>query len=174
MFYPGQSRICSSSSSSECNCSLDIWRIKNSCFCSIGSSSSARSARPPSVMRMATKRLSSLARLRVTRWRRSNRSSSRVISGSRVIIRAAISLHVTPASPAPRRIRRTLYCVGEIPEGRKTSANSCSVASAARCKIEENLFFYVPERFGLLKLLKNLSCHGSDASHPWRCLSTLA
>ena len=61
-----------------------------------------------------------------------NRSNNLVISGSRVIMRAPMSLQVTPESPAPRRIRKTLYCVGDNPNGRKTSVTSCIIASAVR------------------------------------------
>ena len=59
-----------------------------------------------------TVRRSLVSRHRVIRPRFSSRSSSRVTSGSRVIIRLAISPHGRP-SGVPRRIRSTLYCVGE-------------------------------------------------------------
>src|SRR5215469_3541950 len=57
-------------------------------------------------------RRSLLSRLRAISPRFSRRSSRRVTSGSRVIIRPAISPHARP-SGAPRRIRSTLYWWGE-------------------------------------------------------------
>jgi len=64
-------------------------------------------------MRVSTMRRSRVSLQRDTRPRFSNRSKSRVISESRVIILLPISPQASP-SGAPRRIRRTLYCVGEI------------------------------------------------------------
>src|SRR5439155_23490137 len=77
-----------------------------------GSSSRVSSFRPSGVIRAITVRRSLSSRRREIRPRFSRRSSSLVTSGSRVIIRLAISPQASP-SGAPRRIRRTLYCVAE-------------------------------------------------------------
>ena len=58
-------------------------------------------------------RRSFVSRQREISCRFSRRSSRRVMSGSRVIIRFAISPHGNPAGSAPRRIRSTLYWVGD-------------------------------------------------------------
>jgi len=58
-------------------------------------------------------RRSFVSRQREISSRFSRRSSSRVMSGSRVIIRFAISPHGSPAGGAPRRIRSTLYWVDD-------------------------------------------------------------
>ncbi len=52
----------------------------------------------------------------------SRRSRRRVMSGSRVIIRSPISPQVSPSAVHPRRIRSTLYCVGE----RSSVFSSCA------------------------------------------------
>lgn len=45
---------------------------------------------------------------------------------AREIIRSITSLRQSPLSPAPRRIRSTLYCVGVMPCGLGVSAQACS------------------------------------------------
>ena len=77
-----------------------------------GSSRRARSLRPSGVIRAITMRRSLVSRQREIRSRFSSRSRRRVISGSRVIMRLAISPQGSP-SGVPRRIRKTLYCVAD-------------------------------------------------------------
>ncbi len=83
-------------------------------------------------MRIMITRRSCEWRERVTRWRLSIRSSRRVISGSCVIMRQAACPQVRPSAPAPRRIRRILYCVPEMPKGFINLSTHCSIASAVR------------------------------------------
>src|SRR5438105_129610 len=70
-------------------------------------------------------RRSCLERVRWTKPRSSRRSSRRVMSGSRVIMRSPISRHGKPSGPAPRKMRSALYCV-------PVSPNSLSRASTGR------------------------------------------
>src|SRR6266849_6704672 len=77
-----------------------------------GSSSRLSSFKPSGGVRAITVRRTSGSRHREIRPRFSRRSSRRVTSGSRVIMRLAISPQGSP-SGAPRRIRITLYCVAE-------------------------------------------------------------
>ena len=67
---------------------------------------------PFGVIRVITVRRSCSSRQREISPRFSRRSSRRVMSGSRVIMRLAISPQGRP-SGAPRRMRSTLYCVDE-------------------------------------------------------------
>src|SRR5262245_2304930 len=61
-------------------------------------------------MPTSTTRRSCLPRARETRPRRESRSTRRVTSGSRAIIRCEMSLQASRAGWLPRRIRSTLYC----------------------------------------------------------------
>ena len=94
-----------------------------------GASSCANSANPASVMRVNTILRSLVSRQRDTSPRFSNRSKSLVISGSRVIMRLPISLHANP-SGLPRRMRSTLYCVGEISAAFRTGSSLLANRSA--------------------------------------------
>lgn len=95
-----------------------------------GSSSSFRRSRPLSVIRQKTRRRSVGHGVRVTRPLRSSRSTSRVVPGVCSIIRSPMVKVGNPTGPAPRRIRRTLYCWGVIPCGSITRANRRFTASA--------------------------------------------
>jgi hypothetical protein len=97
----------------------------------MGSSRHASNASPSVVIRVHTVRRSLLSREREIKDRFSSRSSTRVISESRVTIRFPISPHGSP-SGEPRRIRSTLYCVEERSWDFSTCANRCDSASIAR------------------------------------------
>src|SRR5271154_257514 len=97
----------------------------------MGLSSRVNSFSPSGVIRAHTVRRSLLSRERETKDRFSSRSSSRVISESRVTIRLLIYPHGSP-SGAPRRIRSTLYCVDERSSAFNTCANRCDTASIVR------------------------------------------
>lgn len=100
------------------------------CASCTGSSKRARSSSPLSVIRVSTMRRSFVSRQRDTSPRFSNRSSSLVMSGSRVIIRLPISPQASP-SGAPRRILKTLYCVDD----RSSAFRSCATGRESRSAV---------------------------------------
>jgi len=86
-----------------------------------GPSSRSTSALPAGVILAITVRRSCTWRCREIRPRFSSRSSSRVMSGSRVISRLPISPDASPSGD-PRRILSTLYCVIDRSSGFSTLA----------------------------------------------------
>jgi len=111
-----------------------------------GSSSSSSSSSPFVVIRQKTRRRSFGHGTRATRPFRSRRSTSLVTPGVCSIIRSPIVRVGKPSGPAPRSIRRTLYCCGVMPCGSMTCARLRFMASAVRnrpsvasCSRERNL-----------------------------------
>jgi hypothetical protein len=91
-------------------------------------------------------RRSFVSRQREISCRFSRRSSSRVMSGSRVIIRFAISPHGSPAG-APRRIRSTLYWVGDRSSDFKNWAGPRESRSQVRSRSRNAASSGVPRAF---------------------------
>jgi hypothetical protein len=59
------------------------------------------------------------------------------MSGSRVTMRAATSLQANPSAPTLRRIRSTLYWLGESPMGLRITSRPCMRASAVRWRFKK-------------------------------------
>lgn len=96
-----------------------------------GSSSRSTRSSPATVIRIITVRRSLVSRERETNPRFCSRSSSRVISGSRVISWLRISPHESPAG-ASRKIRSVLYCVGDKSSFFRIWHTLCDRMSAVR------------------------------------------
>jgi hypothetical protein len=110
-----------------------MWPNCLRCALRTGSSSLARTAKPSFVIRDITVRRSVVSRRREINFRFSSRSRRRVTSGSRVIIRLAISPQGKP-SRAPRKIRSTLYWVGERSSALRTLTSPRDNLSAVRSR----------------------------------------
>jgi hypothetical protein len=105
------SRIWSSKRIRERNLFSPMCFIRRRLRSRIGVSILCNSFNPAGVIWPSITRLSFSSRLRMHKPRCSNRLSSLVISGSRVIMRCAISLQGSPVGTAPRKMRSALYCV---------------------------------------------------------------
>src|SRR5262245_42197012 len=100
-------------------------------------------------MPTSTTRRSCLPRARETSPRRESRSTRRVTSGSRAIIRCEISLQASRVGWLPRRIRSTLYCSLLSPawvfrnrsHGSMMRAEAISTPSSTSCSPDVNALF---------------------------------
>ena len=85
------------------------------------------------MIRAITTRRSLVSLAREIKPRFSRRSRRRVMSGSRVIMRLAISPHGSP-SDAPRKMRSTLYCVRDRSSCLSTATGPRDSKSVARSR----------------------------------------
>lgn len=119
---------------SDCSCSASSAPMCCSRNGGMTSSMAASVSSPFGVIVVLTYRRSSPPRVRAMRPVSSRRSSRRVTSGTRRTIRCPTSLRQSPCSPAPRRIRSTLYWVAVTPEGFSRVSIACSSKAAVRCR----------------------------------------
>ena len=130
--------------------SFPRWPSCLRCATCTGSSRRARSFSPSGDIRALTTRRSLFSRQRRINPRFSRRSRSRVMSGSRVIIRQPISPQGSP-SGEPRRIRSTLYWVADRSSLLRTWAGlrerRSQVRSRSRNAVSSGLLFGLSPTF---------------------------